>query len=164
MAKVLITGGAGFIGSHYTRLALREHDDWEVTVLDKLTYAGNLDNLKDIESNSRFSFVKGDICDKRLLDGLLGQSFDILVNFAAESHVDRSIQDATPFVRTNVEGTQVLLDAARQHEVALFLQVSTDEVYRGRGDDDPSSGRRARDGRRQHGGHAHGARLAADDR
>ena len=129
MAKVLITGGAGFIGSHYARLALKEHDDWEVTVLDKLTYAGNLDNLKDIESHSRYSFVKGDICDKELLDELLSQRFDILVNFAAESHVDRSIQDATPFVKTNVEGTQVLLDAAGQHEVALFLQVSTDEVY-----------------------------------
>ncbi|MBT9137460.1 MAG: dTDP-glucose 4,6-dehydratase [Firmicutes bacterium] len=108
---------------------MREHPDWEVTNLDKLTYAGNLENLGGVEGNPGYHFVKGDITDRELVDKLLGQGFDVVVNFAAESHVDRSILDSSPFIRTNVQGTQVLLEGARQHKVKLFLQVSTDEVY-----------------------------------
>ncbi|MCL0082656.1 dTDP-glucose 4,6-dehydratase [Dehalococcoidia bacterium] len=127
--KILVTGGAGFIGSNFVCYLLREHPDWEVTNLDKLTYAGNLENLMDVEGNPGYHFVKGDITDRELVDKLLGQGFDVVVNFAAESHVDRSILDSSPFIRTNVQGTQVLLEGARQHKVRLFLQVSTDEVY-----------------------------------
>ena len=129
MRRILVTGGAGFIGSHFTRYVLREHRDWEVTNLDNLTYAGNLENLTDVESDNRYRFIKGDIADRELVDKLLGQAFDVVVNFAAESHVDRSILDPSPFIRTNVQGTQVLLEGARQHGVKLFLQISTDEVY-----------------------------------
>ncbi|MCL0048430.1 dTDP-glucose 4,6-dehydratase [Dehalococcoidia bacterium] len=127
--KILVTGGAGFIGSNFVCYILREHPDWEVTNLDKLTYAGNLENLGDVEGNPGYHFVKGDITDRELVDKLLGQGFDVVVNFAAESHVDRSILDSSPFIRTNVQGTQALLEGARQHKVRLFLQVSTDEVY-----------------------------------
>ncbi|MCL0056436.1 dTDP-glucose 4,6-dehydratase [Dehalococcoidia bacterium] len=127
--KILVTGGAGFIGSNFVCYLLREHPDWEVTNLDKLTYAGNLENLMDVEGNPGYHFVKGDITDREVVDKLLGQGFDVVVNFAAESHVDRSILDSSPFIRTNVQGTQVLLEGARQHKVKLFLQVSTDEVY-----------------------------------
>jgi len=127
--KVLITGGVGFIGSNFIRHVRREHPDWQITNLDKLTYAGNLENLKDIEEGPGYKFVRGDIADRELVDGLLGQGFDVLVNFAAESHVDRSILDASPFIETNVKGTQVLLEGARQHRVERFVQVSTDEVY-----------------------------------
>ncbi len=127
--KLLVTGGAGFIGSNFVQYALREHSEWNITNLDKLTYAGNLENLKDIEANPQYSFVKGDISDRVLIDDLLRQGFDMIVNFAAESHVDRSIMDSSPFIKTNIEGTQVLLDAAREHGVGRFLQVSTDEVY-----------------------------------
>ncbi|MCL0097497.1 dTDP-glucose 4,6-dehydratase [Dehalococcoidia bacterium] len=127
--KILVTGGAGFIGSNFVCQILREHPDWEVTNLDKLTYAGNLENLGDVEGNPGYHFVKGDITDRELVDKLLGQGFDVVVNFAAESHVDRSILDSSPFIRTNVQGTQVLLEGARQRKVKLFLQVSTDEVY-----------------------------------
>ncbi|MCL0076899.1 dTDP-glucose 4,6-dehydratase, partial [Dehalococcoidia bacterium] len=127
--KILVTGGAGFIGSNFVCYVLREHPDWEVTNLDKLTYAGNLENLGDVEGNPGYHFVKGDITDRELVDKLLGQGFDVVVNFAAESHVDRSILDSSLFIKTNVQGTQVLLEGARQHKVKLFLQVSTDEVY-----------------------------------
>ncbi|MCL0103004.1 dTDP-glucose 4,6-dehydratase [Dehalococcoidia bacterium] len=127
--KILVTGGAGFIGSNFVCYILREHPDWEVTNLDKLTYAGNLENLGDVEGNPGYHFVKGDITDRELVDKLLGQGFNVVVNFAAESHVDRSILDSSPFIRTNVQGTQVLLEGARQHKVKLFPQVSTDEVY-----------------------------------
>lgn len=129
MRRILVTGGAGFIGSNFTRYVLREHRDWEVTNLDNLTYAGNLENLTDVESDNRYRFIKGDIADRELVDKLLGQAFDVVVNFAAESHVDRSILDPSPFIKTNVQGTQVLLEGARQHGVKLFLQISTDEVY-----------------------------------
>lgn len=129
MIKVLVTGGSGFIGSNFIRYAIREHSDWRVTNLDKLTYAGNLENLADVESDSRYSFIRGDIADRKLVDTLLGKGFDVVVNFAAESHVDRSILDPTPFVKTNIEGTQVLLEGIRQQRVKLFLQISTDEVY-----------------------------------
>lgn len=127
--KVLVTGGVGFIGSNFIRHIRQEHSDWQITNLDKLTYAGNPENLKDMEGRPGYRFVRGDIADREAVDGLLGQGFDIIVNFAAESHVDRSILDASPFIETNVKGTQVLLEGARQHGVERFVQVSTDEVY-----------------------------------
>lgn len=129
MTKVLVTGGAGFIGSNFIRHVLSERSDWTITNLDKLTYAGNLENLKDVQDNPRYHFVKGDIADRKFIGELLKQHFQVLVNFAAESHVDRSITDASPFIETNIKGTQVLLEAARQYRVDLFVQVSTDEVY-----------------------------------
>lgn len=127
--KLLVTGGAGFIGSNFVHYALKEHPDWEITNLDKLTYAGNLENLKDIQGQSGYHFVKGDIADRKFVDKLLGQGFDVIVNFAAESHVDRSILDASPFIETNIKGTQILLEGARQYKLGRFIQVSTDEVY-----------------------------------
>ena len=127
--KLLVTGGAGFIGSNFIRHILKEHSDWEITNLDKLTYAGNLENLKDIEDNPRYRFIKGDITDRELINNLLQDGFDAIINFAAESHVDRSILDSAPFIETNIKGTQVLLEGARQYSVGRFVQVSTDEVY-----------------------------------
>ncbi|MFP4642334.1 MAG: dTDP-glucose 4,6-dehydratase [Chloroflexota bacterium] len=127
--RLLVTGGAGFIGSNFVHYVLREHPDWEVVNLDNLTYAGNLDNLKDIESNDQYRFVKGDITDREAVDSLFREGFDTVVNFAAESHVDRSIMDSSPFLKTNVEGTQVMLEAAKAYGISLFVQVSTDEVY-----------------------------------
>jgi dTDP-glucose 4,6-dehydratase len=127
--KLLVSGGVGFIGSNFVRHIRQEHPDWQITNLDKLTYAGNPENLKDMEGRSGYHFVRGDIADREAVDGLLSQGFDVIVNFAAESHVDRSILDASPFIETNVKGTQVLLEGARQHGVGKFLQVSTDEVY-----------------------------------
>ncbi|HXZ94977.1 MAG TPA: dTDP-glucose 4,6-dehydratase, partial [Dehalococcoidia bacterium] len=127
--RLLVTGGAGFIGSNFIRHIRQEHPDWERTNLDKLTYAGNLENLKDIQDQPGYHFVKGDIADRKLVDKLLGQGFDVIVNFAAESHVDRSILDASPFIETNVKGTQVLLEGAKKHGIQRFIQVSTDEVY-----------------------------------
>ncbi|MEU7749444.1 dTDP-glucose 4,6-dehydratase [Nonomuraea sp. NPDC049158] len=127
--RILVTGGAGFIGSHYVRTLLDEADgDAEITVLDKLTYAGNPANLEQVRTNERFTFVQGDICDTRLVDPLVARH-DQVVHFAAESHVDRSIMGATEFVRTNVTGTQTLLDAAVRGGLATFVHVSTDEVY-----------------------------------
>jgi dTDP-glucose 4,6-dehydratase len=127
--KLLITGGAGFIGSNFIRHILKEHLDWQITNLDKLTYAGNLENLKDMEDNPRYRFIKRDITDRELINNLLQGGFDAIINFAAESHVDRSILDAAPFIETNIKGTQVLLEGARQYKVGRFVQVSTDEVY-----------------------------------
>lgn len=121
--KILVTGGAGFIGSNFVRLLVREHPKYRITVLDKLTYAGNMNNLADIRKN--IWFVKGDICAPKNL--LKGQ--DAVVNFAAETHVDRSISGAAAFVKTDVLGTHSLLEAARKSDVGLFVQVSTDEVY-----------------------------------
>ena len=129
MLKLLVTGGAGFIGSNFIRYILSEHPDWEVTNLDKLTYAGILENLKDVQNNPRYHFVKGDIADRGVVDKLLRQGFDIIVNFAAESHVDRSILDPSPFIETNIKGTQVLLEGIKQYKVRKLIQVSTDEVY-----------------------------------
>ena len=127
--KLLVTGGAGFIGSNFIRYVLQNHAGWHMVNLDKLTYAGNLENLRDVENNSRYAFVKGDIADVRLVDDILKEDIDAVVNFAAESHVDRSIMDASPFVKTNVLGTQALLDGVRQHKVKRFIHISTDEVY-----------------------------------
>jgi dTDP-glucose 4,6-dehydratase len=126
---LLVTGGAGFIGSNFIYYAAKEHPDWEITNLDKLTYAGNLENLEGIQDQPGYHFVKGDIADRKLVDKLLSQGFDVIVNFAAESHVDRSILDASPFIETNVKGTQVLLEGAKKHGIQRFIQVSTDEVY-----------------------------------
>ncbi len=127
--KIVVTGGAGFIGSNFIGYILGEHPDWEVTNLDKLTYAGNLENLKDVHDDPRYRFVRGDIADRDLVGRLLAEGCDVVINFAAESHVDRSIMDASPFIHTNVVGTQVLLEAARHHGIRKFVQVSTDEVY-----------------------------------
>ncbi|MFG0275634.1 MAG: dTDP-glucose 4,6-dehydratase [Phycisphaerales bacterium] len=126
--RILVTGGAGFIGANFVRLVLRERDDIHLTNLDALTYSGNLENLAGLEDDPRYTFVKGDICDRDLMREQLGKA-DAVVHFAAESHVDRSIIDSTPFIRSNVLGTQVLLDAAREAGVGRFVHVSTDEVY-----------------------------------
>jgi len=135
--QLLVTGGAGFIGSNFIRHVLQTHPDWQVINLDKLTYAGNLENLQDVADHPRYRFVKGDIADRVLVERLLTEGVDVIVNFAAESHVDRSIADAAPFVETNVNGTRLLLDAARHHRIAKFIQVSTDEVYGSLGPADP---------------------------
>lgn len=127
--RILITGGAGFIGSNFIRYMLKNHEGYRVLNLDLLTYAGNLDNLSDIKNNPRYTFVHGDIADSDCVGEIISQGFDAIVNFAAESHVDRSIEDSGVFIRTNVEGTRVLLEAARKYGVKNFLQVSTDEVY-----------------------------------
>jgi dTDP-glucose 4,6-dehydratase len=127
--KILVTGCAGFIGTNFLFHILKTHPDWEVTNLDKLTYAGNLENLKSLEKETRYQFVKGDIADRESVDQLLAKRFDVIVNFAAESHVDRSILDASPFIDTNIRGTQVLLEGARKYEVKKYVQISTDEVY-----------------------------------
>ena len=128
MKTLLITGGAGFIGSNFIRHMVNKYPDYRIVNLDKLTYCGNLENLRDIEKHKNYKFVKGDITDAKLVNKLVGES-DIVINFAAESHVDRSITDPGVFVRTNVLGTYTLLEAARKAGVELFLQVSTDEVY-----------------------------------
>jgi dTDP-glucose 4,6-dehydratase len=127
--KLLITGGAGFIGSNFVRLILEQHPDYEVLNLDKLTYAGNLENLAGLDQNPKYRFVKGDICDSDLVDSIMSAGVGAVVNFAAESHVDRSILEASEFVRTNIQGTLVLLDAGRKHKVQRYVQISTDEVY-----------------------------------
>jgi dTDP-glucose 4,6-dehydratase len=126
--RLLITGGAGFIGSEFVRLTLAEHAEDSVTVLDKLTYAGNERNLDPVRDDPRFRFVKGDIADPEVVRGLAGEC-DVVVNFAAESHVDRSLEEPGQFILTDVYGTYVLLEAARSAGHARFLQVSTDEVY-----------------------------------
>ena len=126
--KLFVAGGAGFIGSNFVRWILRERAEVEVTNYDLLTYAGNLANLHDIEEDPRYRFVKGDICDTSLLEDTL-PGHDAILNFAAESHVDRSIDWAAEFVRTNVLGTNALLDVARRLRIPRFLQVSTDETY-----------------------------------
>ncbi|HEX2963052.1 MAG: dTDP-glucose 4,6-dehydratase [Ignavibacteria bacterium] len=130
MKNILVTGGAGFIGSNFINHILGERDDYNIINLDKLTYAGNLENLKESESKTNYRFVKGDITNAELVDYLFQQySIKYVINFAAESHVDRSILGSEVFFRTNVIGPNVLLEAARRHQVEKFLQVSTDEVY-----------------------------------
>jgi dTDP-glucose 4,6-dehydratase len=128
--NVLITGGSGFIGSNLVRLALAERADWRVVNLDKLTYAGNAENLADLEGNPRYRFVRGDIANGELVAEIVrNERIDAVMHLAAESHVDRSILSPAVFIETNVRGTQVLLEAARELRVNRFLQVSTDEVY-----------------------------------
>ena len=128
--RYFITGGAGFIGSHFARMLLTEDSERveRVTILDKLTYSGNEANLADLMSHPKFNLLIGDICDATLVNSSL-QGSDVIVHFAAESHVDRSIHSASPFIITNVLGTQTLLEGARQSEVPVFVHVSTDEVY-----------------------------------
>lgn len=127
--KLLVTGGAGFIGSNFVLYMLKKYPDYQIVNVDTLTYAGNLENLKSIENDPNHVFVKADIRDAAKMDELIGQGIDVVVNFAAESHVDRSIMEPDIFVKTNVLGTQVLLDAAKKHGISKFVQVSTDEVY-----------------------------------
>lgn len=128
--KVLVTGGAGFIGSNFVRYMVKKYPEYNIVNLDSLTYAGNLENLKDIEELSNYKFVKGDIADRHFINQLFKEEkFDYVLNFAAESHVDRSITNPDIFIQTNIQGTQVLLDAAKNSEVKKYLQVSTDEVY-----------------------------------
>lgn len=129
MVEVLVTGGAGFIGSNFVRYALQHHPDWHVTTLDKLTYAGRRENLHDVMDDPRHAFVHGDICDAPV-SGPLVEKANIVVHFAAETHVDRSIMAAGDFIRTDIEGTFVLLEAARRAPaLQRFVQISTDEVY-----------------------------------
>lgn len=126
---MLVTGGAGFIGSNFIRYILSQHPDYEILNLDKLTYAGNLDNLSDVEENPNYQFVKGDICDSEPVEKLLKEGVDAVINFAAETHVDRSLYEPEIFVKTNVLGTQLLLEATLKHKIQRFIQISTDEVY-----------------------------------
>ena len=135
--KIVVTGGAGFIGSNFVRYILENYDDIELTVLDKLTYAGNLDNLKEVEGNPHYEFVRGDICDETVVERVL-KGCDCVINFAAETHVDRSIGDPASFIMTDVYGTYVLLEATKKLEIPRFIQISTDEVY-GDAGDEPSS-------------------------
>lgn len=129
MKRVLITGGAGFIGSNFVHYALDRRADWFVTVLDKLTYAGNPENLHSLETSPRYRFVHGDIADPDVINPLFSEGIDIVFNFAAESHVDRSIECSDAFLRTDVYGAQALLEAARRWPIHRFVQISTDEVY-----------------------------------
>jgi dTDP-glucose 4,6-dehydratase len=125
----LVTGGLGFIGSNFIRLVLRERPDVSVTNYDAMTYAGNPANVADVVHDPRYRFIHADICDERAVDAALSSGFDAIVNFAAESHVDRSILAPKAFLSTDIMGTHTLLEAARRHAVARFFQVSTDEVY-----------------------------------
>lgn len=126
--KLVVTGCCGFIGSNFVRMMLSKHPDWQITNIDKLTYAGNTDNLKGIDGNSNYKFVKADICDENAVDAAV-KGADAVINFAAESFVDKSIAYAEPFIRTNFYGTYVMLEAARKHGIKKFVQISTDEVY-----------------------------------
>ena len=138
--RVLVTGGAGFIGSNFVRYLLKEQGtDLKLVNIDKLTYAGNLENLDDIREDPRYTFVKQDICDSKGMENVFAEhNPEIVVHFAAESHVDRSISDASPFITTNVLGTQILLDISRKYETKRFLHVSTDEVYGTLSESDPA--------------------------
>jgi dTDP-glucose 4,6-dehydratase len=127
--KILVTGGCGFIGSNFVRYLLRQTEPYHIVNLDALTYAGHPANLQDLQGDPRYTFVHGDICDRPLVEQLMTAGVEAVVHLAAESHVDRSILDAAAFVRTNVLGTQTLLEAARHAHIGRFIQVSTDEVY-----------------------------------
>ena len=130
MKNLLVTGGAGFIGSNFARYMLAKYPDYRIVVYDKLTYAGNLDNLRDLEDNPRYDFCQGDIADATRVDEVIREhQIDTLVNFAAETHVDRSLMDPGAFILTDVYGTFVLLEAAKKHGLERYHQVSTDEVY-----------------------------------
>jgi len=126
--RILVTGGAGFIGSNFIRLLLGQDESCNIINLDKLTYAGNIENIKDLRSSKNHTFVEGDICDAALVDRLISKC-DAVINFAAETHVDRSVQNAKEFVMTDVVGTYTLLEAARKHKVKKYIQISTDEIY-----------------------------------
>ena len=128
MTKILITGGAGFIGSNFIKYMINKYSEYEIINLDALTYCGNLENLKDIENKDNYTLIKGNICDKAIVDELVSKT-DYVINFAAESHVDRSIVDPEIFIKSNVLGTQILLNATKEHGVEKYIQISTDEVY-----------------------------------
>jgi dTDP-glucose 4,6-dehydratase len=134
MSTIFITGAAGFIGSNFVKLIAEQRPDWKIAAYDVLSYAGNLANLDEMVGNANFKFIKGDICDADAVDKAIA-GCDFVVHFAAESHVDRSILGCADFIRTNIDGTRVLLDAARKHNIKRFLQVSTDEVYGSLGKD-----------------------------
>ena len=125
---LLVTGGAGFIGSNFVRHILNKYKNYRIINLDKLTYAGNLDNLKDLKNNARHEFVKGDICDPRIVEKCASK-VDAIINFAAETHVDRSIHEAGSFIETDVKGTYTLLEAVKKYKIKRYIQISTDEVY-----------------------------------
>jgi len=127
--NLLITGGAGFIGSNFIRYILNQYPDYKIINLDKLTYAGNLENLRDIENSPNYAFVKGDICNERIVDKLVSRKPDAIINFAAESHVDRSILGPDEFLRTNVFGTYTLLKTAEKYKISRFIHIGTDEEY-----------------------------------
>jgi dTDP-glucose 4,6-dehydratase len=130
MRKLLVTGGAGFIGSNFVRMVLSEHPDCFIVNLDKLTYAGNLKNLAGFENHPSHKFIRGDICDGALIENIIDKyKINVIINFAAESHVDRSITEPKAFIETNVAGTLTLLEAARDKKLERFIQISTDEVY-----------------------------------
>lgn len=127
--NILVTGGAGFIGSHFIKWILNDQNNVSVINLDKLTYAGNLQNLEKVSTHPRYRFIKGDICDQKLVEDIFSAGIDIVVNFAAETHVDRSIQSADQFIQTDMKGVYVLLEASKKFGVERFIQISTDEVY-----------------------------------
>lgn len=127
--RILITGGAGFIGSNFIRLIVHKHPEWQIINFDKLTYAGNLANLQDIANHENYTFVKGDIANRDDVESVFTDGFDYVINFAAETHVDRSLYDPHIFIQTNVLGIQILLEQAHRSGVTKFLQISTDEVY-----------------------------------
>jgi dTDP-glucose 4,6-dehydratase len=130
MKNILVTGGAGFIGSNFVRYMLNKYKDYKIVNLDLLTYAGNIESLNDIKDNPNYLFVKGDIADNKLVDKIVSENkTDVIINFAAESHVDRSITNPDIFVKTNVLGTQNLLEVAKKYKLKKFFQISTDEVY-----------------------------------
>jgi dTDP-glucose 4,6-dehydratase len=130
MKNILVTGGAGFIGSNFIRMVLSEHGDYFVVNLDKLTYAGNLENLNEFMEHQNHKFIRGDICDGGLIEEIINKyKISIIINFAAESHVDRSINEPKVFIKTNITGTLTLLEAARDKKLERFIQISTDEVY-----------------------------------
>ncbi len=127
---LLVTGGAGFIGSNFIHYMMKKYPEYKIINLDKLTYAGNLENLKDIENNENYRFVRGDICDRSIIEELFSANkINAVINFAAESHVDRSIEDPGVFIQTDVYGTFILLEASAKYKIEAFLQISTDEVY-----------------------------------
>ncbi len=126
--KILITGGLGFMGSAFIRLMLNKHPDWQIINLDKVTYAANFDNLQSVAKNKRYRFIKGDIAEAKTVNRAVA-GCDAIINYAAETHVDRSILDPDAFIRTDVYGTYTLLEAARKHKIKKFVQISTDEVY-----------------------------------
>lgn len=126
--RILITGGAGFMGSHFTKLLVRKYPDYKITVLDALTYCGNLENLKEVEDHPNYTFIHGDIRDREVVEKVL-MGMDRVIHFAAETHVDRSIDNSDPFISTDIKGTQVLLETARRYPLKRFVHISTSEIY-----------------------------------